>query len=84
MADVAHIAERIEAHFARTKRSAEGAELVVHGCPDSLEALSLVIFLETEFGIRVERDDLTAELGSVGSIAGFVARKLAAGACERA
>jgi len=46
------------------------------GFVDSMVALKLVTFLEMEFGIRVEDDDLNADtFSTVNAIVAFVERK---------
>jgi acyl carrier protein len=43
---------------------------------DSIEALSLAVALEEEFGFNIDDEDLTAELfHSVGTIADYVTRR---------
>ena len=49
------------------------------GVIDSMGLLGLISFLEDEYGITIEDDDLTMEnLGSVQDVSSFVQRKLLA------
>lgn len=53
--------------------------LLESGVIDSMGVLSLVMWLEQEFGITVDDDEVLPEnLDSISAIAGFVERKLAA------
>ena len=57
---------------------ADSASLLESGVVDSTGIMQLVAFLETEFGVRVEDDELTADnLDSVDRIVGFVEAKRA-------
>jgi acyl carrier protein len=56
----------------------DSASLLESGVVDSTGIMQLVAFLETEFGVRVEDDELTADnLDSVDRIVGFVEAKQA-------
>ncbi len=58
---------------------ADDASLLESGTIDSTGIVELATYLEVRFGIELEDDDMTAaNLDSVGRIARFVARKLAA------
>lgn len=51
------------------------------GLANSLFAMQLVLFVESEFGIAVENEDLElSNFETVGAIAGLVARKIGAAA----
>ena len=53
------------------------ASLLEAGIIDSTGVLELVSFLETEFGIEVQDDEMLPEnLDSIGAISNYVARKL--------
>lgn len=50
--------------------------LVERGLVDSTGILEVVSFLETEFGVKIGDEEMTPEnLGSIGRIAAFVARR---------
>jgi len=58
---------------------ADETPLVTSGVVDSTGMLELVAFIEAEFGLRVGDEETTPEnLGTIGRIAAFVERKLAA------
>lgn len=57
---------------------ADGESLVGNGVIDSTGVLELVAFVEEQFGLFVEDDELIPEnLDSISNIIGFVARKTA-------
>jgi acyl carrier protein len=59
----------------------DDTSLIDGGYVDSTGMLELIGFLESEYGIRVEEKETVPEnLGSVGRIAAYVARKLPAAA----
>ena len=59
----------------------DGVALVERGIIDSTGMLEVILFLETEFGIRIQDEETLPEnLGSIAQIAAFVARKQATGA----
>ena len=58
---------------------AADAMLIGRGIVDSTGMLEVIAFLENDFGIQVEDDEMLPEnLGSIGRIAAFVGRKLQA------
>ncbi len=57
------------------------APLVENGIIDSTGVLEVISFLETEYGIKIGDEELVPEnLGSIGRIGSFVARKRGAAA----
>ncbi|MGZ8197708.1 MAG: acyl carrier protein, partial [Burkholderiales bacterium] len=59
-------------------RVADGVSLLDAGIIDSTGVMELVSFLEQEFGIQVDDQDLVPEnLDSISALAAFVTRKLA-------
>ncbi len=57
---------------------ADGESLVGNGVIDSTGVLELVAFVEEQFGLFMEDDELIPEnLDSISNIVGFVARKTA-------
>ena len=76
------IKHRISDYFARSLHAAEvadEADIFASGLVNSLFALQIVLFVEKEFGIRVDNEDLELDnFRSVNALAGFVARKQAA------
>lgn len=57
------------------------APLVENGIIDSTGVLEVISFLETEYGIKIGDEELVPEnLGSIGRIGAFVARKRGAAA----
>jgi acyl carrier protein len=83
MAD-AHITRTKITHFifdkfplARKRQLNDEASLLETGIVDSIGILEIVAFLEQEFALRVEDDDLVSEnFGTIGNISSFVTRKL--------
>jgi len=56
----------------------DGTSLLDAGIIDSTGVLELIAFIETNFGVTVEDDEMLPEnLDSIARIAAFVARKLA-------
>jgi acyl carrier protein len=54
--------------------------LLQRGVIDSMGVMELIGFLRTEFGVVVSDEDITEQnLGTLGDIAGYVARKRANG-----
>jgi acyl carrier protein len=54
----------------------DGDSLLQSGVIDSTGVLEIVVFLEEQFGIKVEDDELLPEnLDSISNVAGFVERK---------
>jgi methoxymalonate biosynthesis acyl carrier protein len=82
--DANEIRTRIRAfvqRFFRGHELADGEDIFASGFVNSMFALQLVQFVETEFGIAVEDDDLELDnFRSVDAITGLVQRKSAAGA----
>ncbi len=67
-------------HFpsARRRPLADGDALLQSGIIDSLGVLDVVTFLEEEFKVTVDDEDLTPEnFQSIGQIAAFVEKKKA-------
>lgn len=57
---------------------AADASLLDQGIVDSTGVLEVITFLETEFGIKVEDDEMTPDnLDTIANIVAFVARKKA-------
>ncbi|ABS25416.1 acyl carrier protein [Anaeromyxobacter sp. Fw109-5] len=55
---------------------ADDSLLVTSGVIDSTGMLEMIAFVETEFAIRIDDEEMTPEnLESIGRIAAFVARK---------
>jgi acyl carrier protein len=62
----------------RKKVLSDDLPLIESGIVDSLGVLEVVSFLEQNFGIKVDDEDLTPEnFGSIGLLTQFVARKRA-------
>ena len=58
---------------------ADGDSLLERGIIDSTGIMEMIFFLESDFGIQVEDDEMVPEnLDSVAAIAAFVDRKLSA------
>jgi len=54
----------------------DDASLITAGVIDSTGMLEVIAFLESEFGISIDGNELTPEnLETIGRIAGFVAQK---------
>jgi acyl carrier protein len=63
--------------FGSDDRVADGDSLLDAGIIDSTGVMELVSFLEQEFGIQVDDQDLVPEnLDSIDALAAFVTRKL--------
>jgi acyl carrier protein len=63
--------------LARKRQLSEDASLLETGIVDSIGILEIVAFVEQEFAVRAEDDDLVPEnFGSIANIASFVGRKL--------
>ncbi len=73
---------KIAGFFARHLHAAEvdgDEDIFAAGLVNSLFAIQIVLFVEKEFGLRVENEDLELDnFRSINAIAGFVARKQAA------
>jgi acyl carrier protein len=68
----------ITTHFsqARTRSLADEEPLLESGIVDSLGILDLVAFIESEFKVRVDDDDLTPEnFNSISRIVAFIEEK---------
>lgn len=78
-----HIREKVSSFLARQFRGAEVAgdvDIFASGLVNSLFAMQIVLFVEKEFDITVETEDLELDyFRSANAITGFVARKQAAG-----
>jgi methoxymalonate biosynthesis acyl carrier protein len=76
--------EKIRAFVSRYIRGSEwrnDEDMFALGLVNSLFAMQLVMFVEKEFGVTVEDEDLEMDnFRSVDAIAGFVRRKRHAGA----
>ncbi|MCC6190604.1 MAG: acyl carrier protein [Anaerolineales bacterium] len=74
--------KKIASFLARHLRTAEldgDEDIFAAGLVNSLFAMQIVLFVEKEFSVTVENDDLQLDnFRSVNAIAGFVARKQAA------
>jgi acyl carrier protein len=78
-----HIVRTKVTHFifdkfplARKRQLNDDASLLETGIVDSIGILEIVTFLEQEFAVRVEDDDLVPEnLGTIANITSFVTRK---------
>ncbi len=74
--------QKIADFLARNLRAAElsgDEDIFALGFVNSLFALQIVLFVEKEFGIHVENEDLDLDnFRSINALAGFVARKQAA------
>ncbi len=65
----------IKEHVAGSRAVPDDYPLIEHGLLTSLDTLELVLFLESEFGIRIDDVDVTEEnFRSVRAIAGLVSR----------
>jgi len=63
--------------FGNANGLADDTSFLEAGILDSTGVLEVVAFLEQQFGVRVEDDELTPEnLDSIASIGAFVSRKL--------
>lgn len=74
--------QKIASFLARHLRAAElggDEDIFAAGLVNSLFAMQIVLFVEKEFGVTVENEDLQLDnFRSVNAITGFVARKQAA------
>lgn len=62
--------------FVRVDGFEDGDDIFARGIVNSLFAMQLVMFVEKEFSITVENDDLDlGNFSSIDAIAAFVARK---------
>jgi methoxymalonate biosynthesis acyl carrier protein len=74
--------ERIKAYFSRTVHApiADDADIFELGLVDSLFAMQLVMFVENEFAIVAQREDLhIRNFCSIAALTKFVEAKLANG-----
>jgi acyl carrier protein len=85
MTTTADIKTRVRQHITETivmtasVTFADGDSLLEHNVLDSLAVLDLTEFLQTEYGIKIQNDELLPEnLDSLDKIAAFVERKRAA------
>ncbi|HSO59461.1 MAG TPA: acyl carrier protein [Desulfobacterales bacterium] len=63
--------------FGNANGLADDTSFLEAGILDSTGVLEVVAFLEQQFGVRVDDDELTPEnLDSISSIGAFVSRKL--------
>ena len=63
--------------FSNANGLADDTSFLEAGILDSTGVLEVVAFLEQQFGVRVDDDELTPEnLDSIASIGAFVSRKL--------
>ena len=63
--------------FGNANGLADDTSFLEAGILDSTGVLEVVAFLEQQFGVRVDDDELTPEnLDSIASIGAFVSRKL--------
>jgi acyl carrier protein len=63
--------------LARKRQLNNDASLLETGIVDSIGILEIVAFLEQEFAVRIEDEDLVPEnFGTIANITSFVARKL--------
>lgn len=66
-------------YFAENHALEDGDSFLAEGVIDSMGAFELATFVETEFGIKVQTSEIVvSNFDSVGQLAGFVRRKLAA------
>lgn len=66
----------IKEHVAGSSAVSDDDPLIENGLLTSLDTLELVLFLESEFGIRIDDADVTEEnFRSVRAIAGLVSRR---------
>jgi len=68
----------IASHFsqARTRGLTDDDRLLKSGIVDSLGVLDIVSFIESEFGVRVDDEDLVPEhFDSIGRIAAYIETK---------
>jgi len=69
------------ARFIGNRSVADSDDIFALGFVNSLFAMQLVLFVEKDFGIKVENDDLDLKnFNSVDAITGFIERKSLAGA----
>jgi len=62
--------------FIQSNHLEDDKDLFASGLLNSLFAMQLVLFVEKEFGIKVENEDLDLKnFNSLNAIAGFVQRK---------
>lgn len=63
--------------FGQERQFEDSDSFLEHGIIDSTAVLELVAFLEENYGITVEDEELTPDnLDSVGSVAAYLRRKL--------
>lgn len=70
---------RVRSYFGKAIRRelADEDDIFDLGVVDSLFAMQLVLFVENEFGVAAEREDLDIRnFCSIAAVAGFVTRKL--------
>lgn len=86
MSGAVEIKARVRKHIAdtilmtTTLAFADGDSLLERNILDSLAVLDLTEFLQTEYGIKIQNDELLPEnLDSLDRIAAFVERKRAGG-----
>ena len=76
------IKQKVASFFSAKFRAAalkDDDDIFASGFVNSLFAMQIVLFVEKEFGVSVENEDLELDnFRSVNAIAGFVARKQAA------
>lgn len=81
-ADKARVREFL-ARFLRNHELGDDENIFALGFVNSLFAMQLVMFVEKEFGVAVENEDLDLEnFQTVNAIAGLVARKRGVAAAE--
>jgi methoxymalonate biosynthesis acyl carrier protein len=77
-----NIVEKTRSFLGRYIRNAEvedNQDLFASGLVNSLFAMQLVLFIESEFMVKVENEDLDYEnFKTITAIVGFVERKLSA------
>jgi acyl carrier protein len=67
--------------FMHGREMPDGEDIFASGYVNSMFAMQLVQFVESQFGITVESDDMEIDnFRSIDAIAGFVQRKRTAGA----
>ena len=65
-------------YFAESSALSDDVSFLAEGIIDSMGALELVTFVESEFGIRVDMSEVVVKnFDSIGKLANFVRRKLA-------
>ncbi len=78
MSDIRQITREFVGRSVRADGLADNDDIFARGFVNSLFAMQLVMFVENEFGVSIENDDLDMDnFRSIEAIASFVKRKRA-------